>query len=202
MIAKPLTLPSPLRGEGRGEGRGIKGKDMRIRKITVFLVFSLLFLSGTAHAGRVDLDKLKPEEAPVEQRIAAGQGVFWTLSRRGLSYRGQTMLDGVIIAPEEAELRLKVIQRDNGDHRVLLGAKGTAGQPVSALEPLVKDMGREKMVPYRLDMGKEIVAVYVPHGAVLTAREEKEGTLIDMEIPQEKREKKHSIEPFSQMGRY
>ena len=172
-----------------------------MKKTAAAAVLTAALFSTGVNAGAVELERLTPEEAPVEQCIASGKGVFWTLQRRQISRRGQTMLDGVIVASEESGLQLKVIQRRDGDHRVAVGPDGKPGRPVAELEKHVKEMRREQMIPYRLDMGKEIVAVYAPHGAQLKASPRKGGALIDLEIKEDVRKHREPIEPFAPMAR-
>ena len=151
----------------------------------IWLPAIVLIAANPAEAA-VKLERIPAEQAPVEERIASGQGVFWTLDRRAIAHRGQTLLDGVIIVSPESGLKLKAIRRADGDQQVVLGPEGKEGAPVADLSARVKEMKREKMTPYRLDMGKEIAVVYVPHGATLRASQKPNGVMIELEIREDK----------------
>ena len=157
------------------------------RSFRVAAAALLLLCPQMLFADQVKLERLSPDQAPVEQRIASGQGLFWILERRAISHRGQTMLDGVIIVSKESGLKLKAVRRADGDQQGILGREGNPGKPVAELSPLVKDMKREVMIPYRLDLGTEIAAVYVPHGAVLRASSRARGVMIELEIREDKK---------------
>ncbi|MCM8794875.1 MAG: hypothetical protein NC819_03635 [Candidatus Omnitrophica bacterium] len=158
-----------------------------MKNVLLFMTTAATAFPASHALAKVEVERLQPDEAPIEQRIASGQGVFWTLERRSISSKGQTLLDGVIVAAEEAQLRVRPIRRQNGDHRVSLGPEGEEGLGIAALQPLVKEMEREKMIPYRLDLGKEIVAVYIPYGADLKVSEKGKEIFINLEIPEDKR---------------
>jgi hypothetical protein len=165
----------------------------------ILVVAGFLFSAGCAHAA-VKLERLPADDAPIEQRIASGQGVFWTLERREISHRGQTWLDGVIVVAPESGLKLRPIRRASGDQEVVLGREGKEGTPIAELTSRVKDMSREKMVPYRLDMGDEIAAIYAPFGAIVRASQRKTGVLIEIEIPEDKRRERWKDESGISVG--
>jgi len=139
-----------------------------------------------AHADGFLLRRADPTEASIEQRITQGQDVAWLLLRRTPSARWSTSVDGVIVAPVSASLRLKPIRRENGDHRVLLGEAGRAGEPIESLRNRLSEFHTAHLVPYRLfarEGMRELAVLYAPHGAILRITPHAEGALIDLELP-------------------
>ena len=128
-------------------------------------------------------------EVSIEEQIVLDQHVAWVLERKTLSLRGQTKIDGIIVASSKNPIKLKVIRRLDGDHRILLGENGVSGEPISALKDLLPDIQKAHLEPYHLLAGegsKELAVLYVPHGAVLEASTEPDGALIHIELPWDK----------------
>ncbi len=151
-----------------------------------WLLLSALSSPAAAASDSFQLQQLDSAQAPLEQRIASGQGVAWVFRRYHASSRGQTTIDGIIIAPSSG-LKLKAIQRDDGYHLVLLGeSAGKPGEPISTLQKILPDARREHLVAHRLlAEGKEWAILYVPHGARLVASPRNGAALIELELPWE-----------------
>lgn len=153
------------------------------------VILGTLLQPALAQSGGFTLRRADPNEALLEHRIAKGEAVAWLLSRRSPSVRGYTSFDGIIIAPANPSLNLKVIRRENGDHRALLGQMGRPGEPIENLRKLLSEIRQAHLLPYQLlaqeDM-RELAVVYAPHGARLVASPRGESVLIELELPWEK----------------
>lgn len=128
-------------------------------------------------------------EASIEEQILLGEHLAWVLERKRPSVRGQVKIDGIIIASAKESLKLKVVRRLDGDHRLLLGKSGAAGQPIAALKDLLPEVQKARLEPYHLVAGegsKELAVLYVPAGASLKAFSEAAGALIHIELPWDK----------------
>ena len=152
----------------------------------LLLAVSLVFSRPVEGTERYRFKRLKMAELSIEERILSGQDQAWFLERRSLSIRSQTKFDGIIVSSSKDALKLKVVRRMDGDHRVLLGKTGVLGKSVDTLRSLLPEIQRAHLEPYHLLAGagsRELAVLYVPHGAQLTASPEADGALIQIQLP-------------------
>ena len=155
-------------------------------KITGWVALVLFILPGLVWAEPPKLTRLRSRDAVIEERIAAGRDLAWVLKRDSLSFRGQTRIDGILVAEPESPLRLKAIRRRDGDHEFLLGEEGKPGESIADLQDQITDIHRMHLVPHQLVKGEMPLAVlYVPQGAWLRAFARNEAILVDLELPWE-----------------
>lgn len=114
----------------------------------------------------------------------------WVLERRSYSERGQSKLDGLIVAPAGTGLKLDPIRRLDGDQKFTLGpGEGREGEPILKFKDRIKEMKRERLIERKLlKAGQEqpVAWLYFPLGSWTQVSASGDSALIELVLPWEK----------------